>query len=455
MSTISELFDAEKAKLGKTSETKPVDETAETTSTENSGEIPEKTKEELKTEKAVETEKEFEQAAESETVTESEPKQEEKEKLSEEEELDAIFSNDEDEIEDEILAKNDDENAKERTKTKWQIRRENIAKIEEQLARENNNVEITERLIEQGVQSIIYNKQIIKARIDGIEKSRHGYFANCTLRTRLGTIPVKIADSNLIENIEEKALANFNRIVNKNERSDVNAAQKEKLIQRWKIKRLNELIGAYIEFIAVGYVDGSVIGDRIAAMQERRKAFVPTRYKRLPEMRVGSRGVARIIRNKSTFIEVEFSGYEVRMTPYQISLLAINMNEYTVGKRFEAIVSDISDDFSKISLIGAAGHSSSCEQLYNQYRVGTIVIAEVVGYRELQKKKFAFILRLPNGCRGYAYDDINTLRRRPRVGDEIKVKIKNVTESRVFRAIKCELTPFATVSNSRRRNGLF
>ena len=30
MSTISELFDAEKAKLGKTSETKPVDETAET-----------------------------------------------------------------------------------------------------------------------------------------------------------------------------------------------------------------------------------------------------------------------------------------------------------------------------------------------------------------------------------------------------------------------------------------
>lgn len=172
-------------------------------------------------------------------------------------------------------------------------------------------------------------------------------------------------------------------------------------------------------------------------------------------MRVGSRGVARIIRNKSTFIEVEFSGYEVRMTPYQISLLAINMNEYTVGKRFEAIVSDISDDFSKISLIGAAGHSSSCEQLYNQYRVGTIVIAEVVGYRELQKKKFAFILRLPNGCRGYAYDDINTLRRRPRVGDEIKVKIKNVTESRVFRAIKCELTPFATVSNSRNRNGLF
>lgn len=146
------------------------------------------------------------------------------------------------------------------------------------------------------------------------------------------------------------------------------------------------MIGAYIEFIAVGYVDGSVIGDRIAAMQERRKAFVPTRYKRLPEMRVGSRGVARIIRNKSTFIEVEFSGYEVRMTPYQISLLAINMNEYTVGKRFEAIVSDISDDFSKISLIGAAGHSSSCEQLYNQYRVGTIVIAEVVGYRELQKR---------------------------------------------------------------------
>lgn len=215
------------------------------------------------------------------------------------------------------------------------------------------------------------------------------------------------------------------------------------------------MIGAYIEFIAVDYVDGAVIGDRIAAMQERRKAFVPTRYKRLPEMRVGSRGVARIIRNKSTFIEVEFSGYEVRMTPYQISLLAINMNEYTVGKRFEAIVSDISDDFSKISLIGAAGHSSSCEQLYNQYSVGTIVIAEVVGYRELQKKKFAFILRLPNGCRGYAYDDINTLRRRPRVGDEIKVKIKNVTESRVFRAIKCELTPFATVSNSRSRNGLF
>ena len=49
MSAKSELFDAEKAKLGKTSETKPVDETAETTSTENSREIPEKTKEELKT----------------------------------------------------------------------------------------------------------------------------------------------------------------------------------------------------------------------------------------------------------------------------------------------------------------------------------------------------------------------------------------------------------------------
>lgn len=59
-------------------------------------------------------------------------------------------------------------------------------------------------------------------------KNRHGYFANCTLRTRLGTIPVKIADSNLIENIEEKALANFNHC-KQNERSDVNAAQKEKL----------------------------------------------------------------------------------------------------------------------------------------------------------------------------------------------------------------------------------
>lgn len=48
MSAISELFDAEKAKLKKTSETKPVDETAETTSTENSGEIPEKKRLKLK-----------------------------------------------------------------------------------------------------------------------------------------------------------------------------------------------------------------------------------------------------------------------------------------------------------------------------------------------------------------------------------------------------------------------
>lgn len=443
MSAISELFDAEKAKLSKSPEN----------TTEKSSEATEEIKEGLKLETSVE--KESEPVIKTELVAELETQEKTEKKLSKEEELDAIFSNDEDEIEDEILVKDKDDNAKEQEKAKWQKRRENIAKIEEQLARENNNPEITERLIEQGVQSLIFNKQIIKARIDGIEKSKHGYFANCTLRTRLGTIPVKIADSNLVENIESKALANFNRVVAKNDRVEVNNAQREKIMQRWKIKRLNEMIGAYIEFVAVDYVDGAIIGNRIAAMQTRRKAFLPTRYKRLPEMRVGSRGVARIIRSKSTFIEVEFSGYEVRMTPYQISLLAINLEEYSVGKRFEAVVSDINDDFSKISLIGAAGHSSSCESLYNQYRTGTIVIAEVIGYRELQQRKFAFILRLPNGCRGYAYDDINTLRRRPRVGDEIKVKIKNVTESRVFRAIKCELTPFATVSNSRSRNGLF
>lgn len=449
MSAISELFDAEKAKLSKSPEN----------TTEKSSEATEEIKEGLKLETSLETsvEKESEPVIKTELVAELETQEKTEKKLSKEEELDAIFSNDEDEIEDEILVKDKDDNAKEQEKAKWQKRRENIAKIEEQLARENNNPEITDRLIEQGVQSLIFNKQIIKARIDGIEKSKHGYFANCTLRTRLGTIPVKIADSNLVENIESKALANFNRVVAKNDRVEVNNAQREKIMQRWKIKRLNEMIGAYIEFVAVDYVDGAIIGNRIAAMQTRRKAFLPTRYKRLPEMRVGSRGVARIIRSKSTFIEVEFSGYEVRMTPYQISLLAINLEEYSVGKRFEAVVSDINDDFSKISLIGAAGHSSSCESLYNQYRTGTIVIAEVIGYRELQQRKFAFILRLPNGCRGYAYDDINTLRRRPNIGDEIKVKIKNISENRVFRAIKCDLTPFATTrsSNSNNRNGLF
>lgn len=445
MSAISELFDAEKAKLSKSPEN----------TTEKSSEATEEIKEGLKLETSVE--KESEPVIKTELVAELETQEKTEKKLSKEEELDAIFSNDEDEIEDEILVKDKDDNAKEQEKAKWQKRRENIAKIEEQLARENNNPEITDRLIEQGVQSLIFNKQIIKARIDGIEKSKHGYFANCTLRTRLGTIPVKIADSNLVENIESKALANFNRVVAKNDRVEVNNAQREKIMQRWKIKRLNEMIGAYIEFVAVDYVDGAIIGNRIAAMQTRRKAFLPTRYKRLPEMRVGSRGVARIIRSKSTFIEVEFSGYEVRMTPYQISLLAINLEEYSVGKRFEAVVSDINDDFSKISLIGAAGHSSSCESLYNQYRTGTIVIAEVIGYRELQQRKFAFILRLPNGCRGYAYDDINTLRRRPNIGDEIKAKIKNISENRVFRAIKCDLTPFATTrsSNSNNRNGLF
>lgn len=158
MSAISELFDAEKAKLSKSPEN----------TTEKSSEATEEIKDGLKPETSVE--KESEPVIKTELVAELETQEKTEKKLSKEEELDAIFSNDEDEIEDEILVKDKDDNAKEQEKAKWQKRRENIAKIEEQLARENNNPEITERLIEQGVQSLIFNKQIIKARIDGIEK---------------------------------------------------------------------------------------------------------------------------------------------------------------------------------------------------------------------------------------------------------------------------------------------
>lgn len=386
-------------------------------------------------------------------VKEEKPVESTDEKITAEEKTDAIFSNDDDEVEDELLSK--DETAREKNKKKWQKRRAAIAEIEKQLIRENDREEVVESLVKQGVESLIYKKQIIKARIDGVEKSKHGYFINCSLKTRLGILPVRIADINVIENLEDKSLQAYYRAVGKSDRGQLTKEQIRKIRNRWTVSRLKDMIGAYIEFIAIDYVDGSIVGSRTAAMQERRKAFVPTRNKKFPDMRVGSRGIARIIRQRSNFIEVEFCGYEVKMSPYQISLLAIDLNDYTVGKRFEAVVTDISDDFSKIYLIGAKGHSLNYDNLYKQYSVGTTLMADIIGYRKLWNTNFAFILRLPNGCRGYAFDNFYTLRRRPQVGDSIRVTVKNTTENRNFKAIKCEISTFATVNKPNRRSDVF
>ena len=91
MSAISELFDAEKAKLSKSPEN----------ATEKPSETTEEIKDGLKPETSVE--KESEPVTKTEPVAELENQEKAKKKLSEKEELDAIFSNDEDEIEDEIL----------------------------------------------------------------------------------------------------------------------------------------------------------------------------------------------------------------------------------------------------------------------------------------------------------------------------------------------------------------
>lgn len=284
----------------------------------------------------------------------------------------------------------------------------------------------------------IYRRTVLTGELTGVERTRLGVVAKVSyngnsdgLRYDSATVMINADNMGLDENgIHNHIMSRANRAGIK--LSDESYAQ-QKLNLQYRL--INNMLGAKVDFIPTELLSDAkiVIGDRVAAMNRKKRDFRPTRNNPIPLIGVGDRQLARILRVNPRFLVVEVSGYEVRMSPYQITPMAIDISEqFSVGDSISVIITKVNEN--GISVVGAEANRVDVKRKVREYKYKEQVVGKIYFHNANTGK---FYIKMPNGCRGVAYHDKSVVYHNPKVGDKVRLTVTGYTPS--GDTVKCKI----------------
>ena len=202
---------------------------------------------------------------------------------------------------------------------------------------------------------------------------------------------------------------------------------------------VTKMLGAEIDVVPTAFLedDFTVVGDRAAALEIKKQDFKPTKHSPIPKKHIGAVGNARILLVNLSGLLVEFSGFIVRLPMDKVTPLAVDvLRTYYVGDTLPVRVIAIKEDYSQIALRSLEFEKIDIDEKLNEYSRGGRVIATVVNYQSSQGK---YVLRLPNGCKGIAYVNKQTILDKPQIGDRLICYIRGISKKEKS-AIKCSIS---------------
>lgn len=204
--------------------------------------------------------------------------------------------------------------------------------------------------------------------------------------------------------------------------------QIKRQIAKKQFSIIKKMIGARVPFVPVRLLEDTnfIIGSRKKAMKILRYNFKPRGVNLYPKYRVGSKGVANVIRVYFNYIVVEFSGYEVVMSPRQITPYAVNVAEdFHVGDTLNVVVRKVTEN--AISLMGTAHIKANIAKKVQNYRRNSVTCGVVYF---LNKKTGTYLLKLPDKVQGVAHCTPSALYNQPRIGDEVRCFVLGPTKNK-------------------------
>lgn len=284
----------------------------------------------------------------------------------------------------------------------------------------------------------IYRRTVLTGELTGVERTRLGVVAKVSyngntegLRYDSATVMIQADNMGLDEN------AIRSHIMNRANKAGIKLSDESYAQQKLNLqyRLINNMLGAKIDFIPTELLSDSkiVIGDRVAAMNRKKRDFRPTRNNPIPLIGVGDRQLARVLRVNSRFLVVEVSGYEVLMSPYQITPMAIDIPEqFSVGDSLPVIITKVTEE--GISVVGSEANRVDVKRKVREYKYNEQVVGKIYFHNPRTGK---FYIKMPNGCRGVAYHDKSVVYHNPKVGDRVRVKITGYTPS--GDTVKCKI----------------
>lgn len=289
-----------------------------------------------------------------------------------------------------------------------------------------------------------YRGKRLTGRIVGKENTKLGTVAYVSYNPEMGnTTQVIIAAENM--GLDEKYIDRRAKAEMK-QKTFSSEEEKETVYSRNcnKIRSaiISSMIGVKVDFIIEGpdkilRERNIVIGNRTLAMEQKKESFLKRFKRQAPDSpHVGTIGLARILATNFRYLQVEFEGFVVNLSPREVTPLAVHLKkDFKVGDNLRVSVTKITEN--GISLRGATANIDITKRI-SQYHKGQEVLA-IIYYINFDTGRF--YLKLPDGCRGIAYYNKTTLRMifkdGVKEGDEV---ISIVTGYSVHRdAVRCSI----------------
>ena len=280
------------------------------------------------------------------------------------------------------------------------------------------------------MESAIFRREILTGELVGVRRTRRGIVASViynddanSLNFDSVTVQINADDMGL----NEKAIEGFirERARGRGERVSPSIIRRRKFY--YQATMLNAMLGAVIDFIPTSIHEETktVIGNRELAMKQRRNMVPSNSQNRIVQ--------SRVLRVNPVQLIVEVFGYEVTMSPSQVTPMAVDFTKFfTPGDRFRVRIVEMKENGPVVVAPGL--NRVDIERRIMEYKKGDIVKGQIYFYFPRNGKLLA---RLPNGCRAEIYYEASTLRTNPHVGDNVRLTVTGYSRSKT--SVRCHI----------------